>query len=108
MDGFTRSPGWSCAPTCVNTLLRDTDAMSMRHSLEVRVPLLDHPLVEYVLGSRIAPSGARAARKRCWSKRSGTICRRRVVRQTQTDFHVSMGTLAARPARKHVAVRLAD
>ena len=32
----------------VNTLLRDTDAVSMHHSLEVRVPLLDHPLVEFV------------------------------------------------------------
>jgi asparagine synthase (glutamine-hydrolysing) len=30
-------------------LLRDTDAMSMAHSLEVRVPLLDAPLVETVL-----------------------------------------------------------
>jgi len=33
----------------VNTLLRDTDAMSMRNSLEVRVPFLDTPLMEYVL-----------------------------------------------------------
>jgi asparagine synthase (glutamine-hydrolysing) len=32
----------------VNTLLRDTDSMSMAHSLEVRVPFLDHPLVEFV------------------------------------------------------------
>jgi asparagine synthase (glutamine-hydrolysing) len=32
-----------------NTLLRDTDAMSMAHSLEIRVPLLDHPLVEAIL-----------------------------------------------------------
>ena len=32
-----------------NTLLRDTDAMSMAHSLEVRVPLLDHRLVEFML-----------------------------------------------------------
>lgn len=30
-------------------LLRDTDVMSMAHSLEVRVPLLDHRLVEAVL-----------------------------------------------------------
>jgi asparagine synthase (glutamine-hydrolysing) len=32
-----------------NTLLRDTDAMSMAHSLEVRVPYLDHDLVDRVL-----------------------------------------------------------
>ena len=32
-----------------NTLLRDTDAMSMAHSLEVRVPLIDHRVVERLL-----------------------------------------------------------
>lgn len=32
-----------------NTLLRDTDVMSMAHSLEVRVPLIDHRLIEYLL-----------------------------------------------------------
>ena len=33
-----------------NMLLRDTDVMSMASSLEVRVPLLDHELVELVAG----------------------------------------------------------
>ncbi|MBV9132877.1 MAG: asparagine synthase (glutamine-hydrolyzing) [Chloroflexi bacterium] len=33
-----------------DVLLRDTDQMSMAHALEVRVPLLDHVLVEYVMG----------------------------------------------------------
>ena len=33
-----------------NQLLKDTDSMSMRHSVEVRVPYLDHVLVEYVSG----------------------------------------------------------
>ena len=32
-----------------NILLRDADQMSMAHALEVRVPFLDHKLVEYVL-----------------------------------------------------------
>jgi asparagine synthase (glutamine-hydrolysing) len=33
-----------------NVLLRDADQMSMAHALEVRVPFLDHRLIEYVLG----------------------------------------------------------
>jgi asparagine synthase (glutamine-hydrolysing) len=33
-----------------NTLLRDTDFMSMAHSLEVRVPFVDHEVASYVLG----------------------------------------------------------
>jgi asparagine synthase (glutamine-hydrolysing) len=33
-----------------NVLLRDTDQMSMAHALEVRVPFLDHRLVEFVYG----------------------------------------------------------
>ncbi len=33
-----------------NQLLKDTDFMSMYHSVEVRVPFLDHPLVEYLSG----------------------------------------------------------
>ncbi len=42
-----------------NTLLRDTDCMSMAHSLEVRVPFLDHLVVERTFFSpveyKIAP-----------------------------------------------------
>ncbi|HTY56428.1 MAG TPA: asparagine synthase (glutamine-hydrolyzing) [Candidatus Binataceae bacterium] len=33
-----------------NMLLRDSDAMSMAHGVELRVPMLDGALVEYVLG----------------------------------------------------------
>jgi asparagine synthase (glutamine-hydrolysing) len=39
-----------------STLLRDTDAVSMARSLEVRVPLLDRSLVEFV---QALPEGAR-------------------------------------------------
>jgi asparagine synthase (glutamine-hydrolysing) len=42
-----------------DVLLRDTDQMSMAHGLEVRVPLLDHVLVEYVMG---LPDGFRRRR----------------------------------------------
>jgi asparagine synthase (glutamine-hydrolysing) len=44
-----------------NTLLRDTDAMSMAHSLEVRVPFVDAKVVDYVLSLpgvwKVTPDG---------------------------------------------------
>ncbi len=43
-----------------NVLLRDTDAMGMSQSLEVRVPFLDQPLVEWTLA---LPAAARGRRK---------------------------------------------
>jgi asparagine synthase (glutamine-hydrolysing) len=43
-----------------NQLLRDTDVMSMHHSVEVRTPLLDTALVEAVFG---LPAQDRAARR---------------------------------------------
>ncbi|MBX7223619.1 MAG: asparagine synthase (glutamine-hydrolyzing), partial [Blastocatellia bacterium] len=48
---FLSQVSYAEATTYMNdVLLRDTDQMSMAHALEVRVPLLDHVLVEYVLG----------------------------------------------------------
>jgi asparagine synthase (glutamine-hydrolysing) len=47
-----------------HTLLRDTDAMSMAHSLEVRVPLIDHKLVEFA--TRILPAFKLRGRHTKW------------------------------------------
>ncbi|MBV8208153.1 MAG: asparagine synthase (glutamine-hydrolyzing) [Acidobacteria bacterium] len=44
-----------------STLLRDSDCMSMAHSLELRVPLLDHLLVEYCLRHNAAAAGTKRA-----------------------------------------------
>ncbi len=48
LDDFTAVSCLESRSYMVNTLLRDTDSMSMAHSIEVRVPFLDHALVEYV------------------------------------------------------------
>ena len=48
LDGFTAVSLLEARSYLVNTLLRDTDAVSMAHSLEVRVPFLDHGVVEFV------------------------------------------------------------
>ena len=55
-DAFTAVSWLEMRSYMVNTLLRDTDAVSMAHSLEVRVPLLDHELVEFVAA---LPAGAK-------------------------------------------------
>jgi asparagine synthetase B (glutamine-hydrolysing) len=44
-----------------NVLLRDSDAMSMSQSLELRVPFLDHELAAYVLANRLAGRGRKPA-----------------------------------------------
>jgi len=44
-----------------NTLLRDTDSMSMAHGLEVRVPLIDHKVVEKMLA---VPGGLKLRRNK--------------------------------------------
>src|SRR6202162_1848919 len=48
LDSFTSVSCFELQSYMVNTLLRDTDAASMANSLEVRVPFLDHRLVEFV------------------------------------------------------------
>ncbi|HUS10210.1 MAG TPA: asparagine synthase-related protein, partial [Pyrinomonadaceae bacterium] len=48
LDSFAAVSCLEAESYLVNTLLRDTDSMSMAHSLEVRVPFLDHKLVEFV------------------------------------------------------------
>jgi asparagine synthase (glutamine-hydrolysing) len=48
LDDFTAVSCLESRSYMVDTLLRDTDAMSMANSLEVRVPFLDHALVEFV------------------------------------------------------------
>jgi asparagine synthase (glutamine-hydrolysing) len=48
LDGFAAVSCLEARSYMAQTLLRDTDSVSMAHSLEVRVPLIDHLLVEHV------------------------------------------------------------
>jgi asparagine synthase (glutamine-hydrolysing) len=47
-DTFNHISRYEMSLYMANMLLRDTDVMSMAHALEVRVPLIDHHLVEWV------------------------------------------------------------
>ena len=49
LDPINRASYFELQSYMLSTLLRDTDQMSMAHALEVRVPLLDHKLIEHML-----------------------------------------------------------
>ncbi len=70
----------------VNTLLRDTDAMSMAHSLEVRVPLLDRELVEYVVALPRAWKQRRGSRKPLLARALGDLLPAEIVEQPKHTF----------------------
>lgn len=46
-DPFTAISAWELRTYMADVLLRDSDVMSMWHSLELRVPFVDRPLIEW-------------------------------------------------------------
>ena len=46
-SAFDLISAWELRTYMADVLLRDSDVMSMRHSLELRVPLVDRPLLEW-------------------------------------------------------------
>jgi asparagine synthase (glutamine-hydrolysing) len=47
-DAFSTMSAWEMRTYMADVLLRDSDVMSMRHSLELRVPFVDRPFVEWL------------------------------------------------------------
>ncbi len=47
-DTFAAVSAWELRTYMADVLLRDSDVMSMRHSLELRVPFIDTPFVEWL------------------------------------------------------------
>jgi len=69
-----------------STLLRDADGMSMRHSLEVRVPFLDHPLVECALAAADADEAGGERPKALLIAALGDLLPAEVVDQRKRTF----------------------
>jgi asparagine synthase (glutamine-hydrolysing) len=103
MDGFAGISWLELRSYMLNTLLRDTDAMSMCHSLEVRVPFLDAPLVEYVLSLPENAKRGSARPKALLIEALGDLLPEEIVAQRKRTFtfpweHWLRGALGKRVA----------
>jgi asparagine synthase (glutamine-hydrolysing) len=107
-DSFTAVSCLEMRSYMVNTLLRDTDAVSMANSLEVRVPFLDHRLVEFVAALPLAAKYRADQPKALLAAALSDLLPEEVVQQPKRTFtlpweHWLHGTLGLR-----IAVSLED
>jgi len=52
-EPFDIVSAWELRTYMADVLLRDSDVMSMRHSLELRTPFVDRPLIEWLWNQRV-------------------------------------------------------
>ncbi|MGA8268743.1 MAG: asparagine synthase (glutamine-hydrolyzing), partial [Candidatus Acidiferrales bacterium] len=92
----------------VNVLLRDVDSMSMRNSLELRVPFLDHPVVEFALN--LSDSERRHAErpKALLIAALGDLLPEEVVSQRKRTFTLPWEKWLRGPLGARVAAGIAD
>jgi asparagine synthase (glutamine-hydrolysing) len=108
MDSFTAISWLELRSYLVNTLLRDTDAMSMHHSLEVRVPFLDSALVEYMLSLPESEKRLDRRPKALLVRALGDLLPQEVRAQPKRTFTFPWENWLRGPLGKHVAAGLAD
>ncbi len=87
-----------------NMLLRDTDAMSMARSLEVRVPFLDDEVVSWVLAS----GDTEPLTKRSLAGAVADIVPSEIASRKKQGFVVPISEWMRGPLRNEVGARLAD
>lgn len=108
MDDFTAVSWLELRSYLANTLLRDTDAMSMHHSLEVRVPFLDTPLVEYMLSLPESQKRSSHRPKELLIQALGERLPAEVVEQKKRTFTFPWEKWLRGPLGDRVALALAD
>ena len=90
-----------------STLLRDTDSVSMAQSLEVRVPLLDTPLAEFVGG---LPDAARrgAGSKALLTEAVRNLLPAEILEQKKRTFTLPWEQWLRGPLRKKMEASFAE
>jgi asparagine synthase (glutamine-hydrolysing) len=91
-----------------DVLLRDTDQMSMAHALEVRVPLLDHTLAEYVAALPDAVKQSNGVPKRLLVESLGGLLPNEIVNRPKQGFTLPFDPWMRGALRPFCEERLGD
>src|ERR1700730_9702109 len=91
-----------------STLLRDTDSVSMSRSLEVRVPLLDTPLVEFVGALPEAAQGRDRTSKALLSEAIADLLPTEILTQKKRTFTLPWDEWLRGPLRKKLEASFAE
>jgi asparagine synthase (glutamine-hydrolysing) len=108
LDSFAAVSCLEMRSYMVNTLLRDTDAVSMANSLEVRVPLLDHRLVEFVAALPLAAKYRAHQPKALLAEALSDVLPEEVVNQPKRTFTLPWEHWLHGPLGLRVAVSLGE
>jgi asparagine synthase (glutamine-hydrolysing) len=91
-----------------STLLRDTDSVSMARSLEVRVPLLDTPLVEFVCALPDAARRRDGTAKALLNEAIADLLPREILAQKKRTFTLPWEQWLRGPLRKRLEASFAE
>jgi asparagine synthase (glutamine-hydrolysing) len=91
-----------------STLLRDTDSVSMAQSLEVRVPLLDTPLVEFVGALPDAARRRDGAQKALLVEALGDLLPQEILAQRKRTFTLPWEEWLRGPLRARLEASFAE
>src|ERR1700740_459781 len=90
------------------TLLRDTDSVGMARSLEVRVPLLDTPLVEFVNALPDAVRRRDGSPKALLKEAIADLLPREILTQKKRTFTLPWEEWLRGPLRKRIEASFAE
>jgi len=102
LDSFTAVSWLEIRSYLASMLLRDTDTMSMCHSLEVRVPFLDEFLVKTALSCPAAAKDKKHARKALLIEAVGDLLPNCAVQQPKRTFTLPWMVWLRGPLRTQV------
>ena len=108
LDPFTAVSCMEAQSYLVSTLLRDTDSMSMAHSLEVRVPFLDNKLVEYVIQLSKSSKVRKGSSKALLVSALADLLPEEVITQEKRGFTFPWRNWLRGPLRNDIAKGLSE